>query len=73
MPSSVDRVSSTVRESPLAALVGLARGVFAQLPQGKTLPAAAWRGRHRFMLGVVWAQLLGLLVAGVVVGQGVPG
>jgi len=70
MPSPVDRVQSAALEHPFATVAGVLRGLFAQLPQGRTLPEAAWRGRHRFMLGVVWAQLLGLVVAGIIVGQG---
>jgi hypothetical protein len=48
----------------------MVRGLFAQLPNGRTLPPNIWRARHRFMLGVIWAQLAGLAIAGVILGQG---
>jgi diguanylate cyclase len=60
----------SVSVQPSTAVGPLGRAI-ARLPHGKTLPPEVWRARHRFMLGVIWLQLLGLAVAGVIVHQSI--
>jgi diguanylate cyclase (GGDEF)-like protein/PAS domain S-box-containing protein len=58
--------ASPARRGRSATAAATAPRWFAQLPQGKSLPAEVWRTRHRFMLGVIWLQLAGLAIASVV-------
>jgi diguanylate cyclase (GGDEF)-like protein len=50
--------------------VGVARRVQSGLPQGRLLPDAAWRRRHRGIVVVLWLHAAGLLAMGL--GAGYP-
>jgi signal transduction histidine kinase len=59
--------SSLVAERPGGLLHALRRA----LPQGRPLPEVAWRRRHRTILLLLWAHVVGLAIFGVVRGVGV--
>jgi hypothetical protein len=40
------------------------------LPQGKTLPYAAWRHRHHAMVGLLFAESVGLVIFSFAEGNG---
>jgi signal transduction histidine kinase len=43
------------------------------LPQGRSLPDAVWRGRHRAILLILWLHVLGLGLLAGLGGHGLPG
>ncbi|MEA2253452.1 MAG: hypothetical protein QOG70_3694 [Solirubrobacteraceae bacterium] len=45
------------------------RRLSASLPRGRTLPPAVWRQRHRWMVRVVWAHVVGIFAWGLILGH----
>src|SRR3954449_4844190 len=56
-PMNLPRIWSRIRDS---------------LPQGQTLPVAAWNRRHRAMLGLLWAHVVLLPLFAMYRGYGPP-
>ncbi|MDQ3703153.1 MAG: ATP-binding protein, partial [Chloroflexota bacterium] len=48
----------------------IAGQLWATLPEGRALPEAAWRDRHRAVLVLLWLHALGLATFGVALGYG---
>ena len=46
------------------------RRLGAALPQGRTLPAAQWRARHRALVWLLWAHVAGLPIVALLYGRG---
>jgi signal transduction histidine kinase len=62
----------TKRRRP-ASLLRVIRLVGDSLPQGRTLPDAAWQRRHRAMLWLLWLHAIALTIYGALTGFGLLG
>jgi signal transduction histidine kinase/ActR/RegA family two-component response regulator len=49
----------------------IGRRIRASLPEGRSLPADVWQGRHRGILLLLWCQAVGLVVVGLLRDYGV--
>ena len=54
----------------MTALWDGARRLGAVLPHGRTLPAPQWRARHRVLVWLLWAHVVGLPVVALLYGRG---
>jgi signal transduction histidine kinase/CheY-like chemotaxis protein len=59
------------RSNPLALLGDLPRRVLHQFPKGRSLSDDVWRRRHRVIILLLWAHVVGLAIFGYVMGFGV--
>lgn len=64
-------VAATAPSSPLKTLGGLLRRALQELPKGGSLSDDVWRRRHRVIIWLLWAHVVGLAIFGYLMGFGV--
>ena len=68
--AAADEETMTQRARARVAVGRLIRRIAAALPEGRALPEEIWARRHRGILVVIWAHVLGIVAFAVVRGHG---